>query len=144
MENIPVYDLIFKIGTAGVASVTADFKEIKDIETFSVSIDGSTEEWNPMDAKGWIKRMLTGKSMTVSCSGKRNYTDAGNSYVAGMMLKTGNDCNSVMEITFPNADKLTIPGVVDLKTPFGGDSTAVDSLEFDLLSSGKPTYVEGV
>ena len=38
--------------------------------SFSVSIDGSVQEWTPMDAEGWMKRMTTGKALTVSLSGK--------------------------------------------------------------------------
>lgn len=143
MDNIPVYEIIFKIGKNGSASVAADMIEIKDMESFDVSIDGTVEEWNPMDTKGFVKRMLTAKSLSISAKGKRNYNDEGNNYVAGMILKTGNDCNSVMEIDFPNGDKLNLPGLIDLKTPFGGESTKPDTLEWDFLSSGKPAYTEG-
>ena len=41
----PVYNLKFKIGTKGKASVEEDMAVIADMETFSLSIDGTVEEW---------------------------------------------------------------------------------------------------
>lgn len=54
--------------------------------------------------------------------------------------KTGEDCNSKAEWTFPSGAKLEFDCVINVTTPGGGDSTNVDSLEFDLMSDGKPTY----
>lgn len=45
----PVYNLKFKIGTKGKASTEEDMAVIADMETFSISIDGTVEEWTPMD-----------------------------------------------------------------------------------------------
>ena len=42
--------------------------------------------------------------------------------------------------TFPSGAKLEFDCVINVTTPGGGDSTNVDSLEFDLMSDGKPTY----
>ena len=65
---------------------------------------------------------------------------SGNDYVAGLAWKTGEDCNSKAEWTFPSGAKLEFDCVINVTTPGGGDSTNVDSLEFDLMSDGKPTY----
>lgn len=137
----PVFNLIFKIGTKGRASNAGDMAVIKDMETFSPSVDGNVEEWTPMDTEGWIRRIMTGKGFAISLNGKRHVGDPGNDYVAGMAWKSGLECSSVAAIGFPNGDELQYDCIVDVKTPFGGDSTNVSGLEFELQSDGKPTYV---
>lgn len=137
----PVFDLKFKIGTAGSSSEESDMKEIKDMETFSPSVDGNVEEWTPMDTEGWPRRLVTGKGFTIALNGKRNVGDPGNDYVASLAWKTGLDCSSKAEVEFPDGATLEFDCVVDVKTPFGGDSTNVSGLEFELQSDGKPTYV---
>ena len=138
----PVFDLKFKIGTLGRESTATDMKEIKDMETFSPSVDGNVEEWTPMDTEGWVRRLMTGKGFAISLSGKRHVGDPGNDYVAGMAWKSGLDCSSKAEIEFPDGDKLAFDCIVNVSTPFGGDSTNVSGLELELQSNGKPTYTE--
>ena len=81
----PVYENQFKIDkTGGDGSAESNLVTIADMESFSVSIDGNVEEWKPFDQEGWTRRLVTGKALTVSVSGKRNIGDAGNDYVAGL------------------------------------------------------------
>ena len=69
----PVFENKFKIGINGRSSADPDgMKTIADLETFSVAIDGNIEEWNPMESEGWTRRMVTGKSLTITLSGKRH------------------------------------------------------------------------
>lgn len=137
----PVYKNVFKIGKAGLAStLPADMVVIADIETFSPSIDGTVEEWTPMNTEGWVRALMTGKKLTVSLSGKRNEGDEGNDYVAGLAWKDGLDCSTKAEWTFPSGAKLSFNCVVNVTTPGGGDSTNVDGLEFELICDGKPTF----
>ncbi|MGN0480350.1 MAG: phage tail tube protein [Lachnospiraceae bacterium] len=140
----PVNDIEFGVCTAGrpedSALETATYTVVKDAESLAITIDGKVEEWNPMDTKGWIRRLMTGKSISISMGGKRNYGDAGNDYVAGLAYKTGQVCNSAMKITFPDKDALIIPCVINV-TSLGGDSTAINGLEWEALSDGKPIYV---
>lgn len=138
----PVFTLVFKINTlpGGVATLTS----IKDIETMSLSIDGNVEEWTPMDTEGWVRRLMTGKSFTMGLNGKRNIGDAGNDFVHGLAFKTGVDCSTNAEITFPDGAKLAFDCVVNVTESGGGDSTNVGPLAFELLSDGKPTYTPGV
>ena len=69
----PVYENQFKIDkTGGDGSTESNLVTIADMESFSVSIDGNIEEWKPFDQQGWTRRLLTGKSITISISGKRN------------------------------------------------------------------------
>ena len=128
----------------GVAPVneltfTLDNKTVTDCESLNIAFDNGIEEWNPMDGEGWVKRLMTAKSATVSLGGKRNYGDEGNDYVAGFAFKNGRAAEGVLKIIFPNGDTLSIPGVVNVTT-MGGDSTAVDALEWEVQSNGKPTY----
>ena len=136
----PVFDIDFKIGINGRESTEQDMVVIKEMETFSPSIDGNVEEWTPMDTQGWIRRLMTGKGFSITLSGKRHEGDPGNDYVAGLAWKTGTDCSSKAEIVFPNGDKLAFDCFVNVTTPFGGDSTAVSELEVELQSDGKPEY----
>lgn len=113
---------------------------VRDAESLSISFDNGIEEWNPMDQDGWVRRLTTSKSTSVSMGGKRNYGDTGNDYVAGLACKNGQDCNSWFSIIFPNLDQLIIPCVISV-TSMGGESTAVDALEWEVQSDGKPTYI---
>lgn len=139
----PVNNIKFKVNKAGRTTEPADMVVVKDMETFSIAIDNGVEEWNPMDQEGWVRRLVTAKSMTVSLNGKRNYGDAGNDYVAGLAYKNGQDCNSQGEVEFPNGDKLTFDCVMNV-TEGGGDSTNVEALSFEMMSDGKPTYAPAV
>ncbi len=136
----PVYENQFQVG-ADKESLT----EIADMESFSVSLDNGVEEWNPLDQKGWVRRLMTSKSVTISISGKRNFGDAGNDYIAGKALKNGRDAEGCLQWTFPDGAKLLFEDAVINVTNWGaGDSTAVIPLEFDMMSNGKPTYTEAV
>lgn len=132
----PVNNIKFKIGPT-----TGETKIVKDMETFSLSIDNGIEEWNPMDQEGWVRRLMTAKSITIGLNGKRNYGDPGNDYVAGLAYKNGVDCYAVLDVEFPNGDTLEMPCVVNVTACAGGDSTNVGSLEFECQSDGKPTYL---
>ena len=141
----PVYEIKFGVCTAGRKK--ADTPEtittvvVKDAESLSISIDGSMEEWKPMDQGGWTRRLMTAKSIGISMGGKRNYGDEGNDYIASLALKTGQDCNTWVSVIFPNLDQLLIPAVINV-TSLGGDSTSIDALEWEAQSDGKPTYIE--
>lgn len=136
----PVYNLKFKIGINGKASESGDMAVIADMETFSISIDGTVEEWTPMDTSGWARALMTGKKFTVGLNGKRNVGDPGNDYVANTAWKDGLDCSTKGEIEFPDGAKLTFNCVINVKNVGGGDSTNVAPLEFDMQGDGKPTY----
>lgn len=134
----PVWENKFKISTSGRTNPT--MATIADMESFSVSIDGNVEEWSPMDMEGWLRRMVTGKSLTISMTGKRNIGDAGNDYVSDSAWKTGADCESHFEWEFPSGAKLEFDCVLSVTNPGGGDSRNVAPLEFEVLSDGKPTF----
>lgn len=136
----PVHGNSFKINTAGRTGTDTTLVTIADLTTFSPSIEGQNEEWFPLDQDGWARQANTGKKMSISFSGKRNYGDAGNDYIAGMMMKTGKDCETAFEWTLPNGAKLAGNCIVNLTTPAGGDTTTIDSLEFEILIDGKPTF----
>lgn len=135
----PVHNNVFKINTEG-RTTPGTFVTIRDLETFQLSVEGNTEEWTPMDLQGWARQAVTGKKLTISFSGKRHYGDQGNDYIAEKLLATGQDCESQFEWQLPNGAKLTMDCVINLTTPAGGDSTNIDSLEFDILSDGLPTF----
>ena len=122
--------------------LTRQAEQVRQPRIFSVSIDGNVEEWKPFDQQGWTRRLVTGKALTVSVSGKRNIGDAGNDYVAGLALKTGADSHTTVVWTFPSGATLTIPCVINVTEWESGDSTAVAPLAFDIMSDGKPTFTD--
>lgn len=136
----PVFDIKFKIGTNGRDSTEAEMALIKEMETFQISIDGNVEEWNPMEAEGWVRRLMTGKGFSITLNGKRHVGDPGNDYIAETAWKAGLDCSSKAEIEFPDGSSLKFDCVVNVTAPNGGDSTAVSALECELMSDGKPDY----
>lgn len=138
----PVYEHQFQICTNGrPTNNEGTYADIADMETFSVSFDDNVEEWTPMTTEGWVRRLKTGKGVTIGLNGKRHIGDAGNDYIAGLAFKSGQACNSTLKWTFPDGTVVTIPCVVNV-TALGGDSTNVDPLELECLSDGKPTVTE--
>ena len=132
----PCYENQFKIG-----ATSTDAKPIADMETFGVSFDSGVEEWTPFDTEGWTRRLMTGKGITISVTGKRNIGDTGNDFVAGLAMKNGRDAEAYFEWTFPDGSKITFENaVINVKNIGAGDSTGVCPLEFDVMSNGKPTY----
>lgn len=135
----PVFNIDFKVDTSG-GGETPNMAVIKDMETFSIAIDGNVEEWTPMDSDGWMRRLMTGKSFTITLNGKRHNGDPGNDYVAGLAWKSGADCSTNFEIEFPSGATLTFDCVLNVTEAEGGDSTAVAALAVEVMSDGKPTF----
>lgn len=134
-----VYENVFKIGTKGMASAApGDMVPIAEMESFSVAFDNGVEEWTPMDTEGWIKRAMTSKSMAITLSGKRTVGDAGNDYVAGLVFSNGKACETKFEWVLPSGTTVKFDCVVNVSSA-GGDSTALDVLECEIMSNGKPT-----
>lgn len=136
----PVYNTKFKIGTKGKTSADADMVEIADMESFSMKIDGKTENWTSLTESGWESNLMTGKAFSIGMKGKRHVGDAGNDYVAATAWKDGLDCSTKAQIVFPDESKLDFNCVIDVSNPGGDDSNKVAPLEFDLKGDGKPTY----
>ncbi|NAS18614.1 hypothetical protein GND98_012230 [Clostridium butyricum] len=140
----PVYNTKFKIGIKGKASTDEQMATIADMETFSMSIDGTVQTWTPMTTDGWQRALMTGKSFSISLKGKRNVGDPGNDYVAGTTFADGLDCSSKATIEFPDGAKLAFDCVVSVTNNGGGDSKDVAPLEFDLQGDGKPVYTPAI
>lgn len=136
----PVHNNVFKFGTKGLESVDGDMVMPSDLENFAPSIDGKLEEWYAMDASGWAKSAMTGKKLSFSFKGKRSVGNAGNDYIAGLAWKFGQDVMTKFEWTMVSGAKLSGDVVINVTTPGGGDSTNVDTLEFEAVFYGKPTY----
>jgi len=139
----PVNNIRFRIGLAGRGSGEGDMAVVRDMETFGISFDNGVERWSPIDQDGWARRLMTRKSVTVSLSGKRNYGDAGNDYVAGLAYENGNDAVTVLEVVFPDGATLVMDCVVNVTASDGGAATDVAALEFECMSDGKPTFTKG-
>lgn len=138
----PVHNNIFKFGTEGKDSAEEKMVTPADLTNFSVSIDGTVEEWYAMDAEGWAKAAVTGKKMSIAFSGKRSVGDAGNDYIAGLAMKLGDDVMTKFEWVMVSGAKLTGTVVINITTPGGGDTTNLDSLEFEAIFYGKPSFTK--
>lgn len=130
----PVHKNQFQVG-ATVENMTP----IADMESFSVSFDNSIENWTPFESEGWQRGLMTGKSVTISVSGKRNIGDTGNDFVANFAFKNGREAEGCFKWTFPDGTTVLFENAIFSVTALGtGDSTGVGGLEFDVQSNGKP------
>ena len=136
----PVHNNAFKFGTAGLESTDEQMVMPADLENFAPSIDGTVEEWYSMDAAGWAKAAMTGKKLGFSFKGKRSVGDPGNDYIAGLAWKFGQDVMTKFEWTMVSGAKLACDVVVNVTTPGGGDTTNIDTLEFEVTGYGAPTF----
>lgn len=133
----PCYENQFQVD-AGSGSTQA-MKTIADCETFGVSFDNGVEEWTPFDTKGWTRRLLTSKAVTITVTAKRNVGDAGNDEMAGLAWANGRNSERDFQWTFPDGTTVMFKGAVINVTNIGaGDATAVAPLEFEVMSNGKP------
>lgn len=136
----PVHDNVFKFGTKGLESTSEQMVVPADLENFAPSIDGNTEEWYAMDAGGWAKAAVTGKKLSLVFKGKRSVGDPGNDYIAGLALAMGKDAMTKFEWEMISEAKMSFDCVINVTTPGGGDSTSLDTLEFECICYGKPTF----
>ena len=131
----PCYENQFKIKDGNT------FAAIADLESFSVSFDNGVEEWHPFEQNGWVRRLMTAKSITLTVNGKRNIGDTGNDYVAGLFMTSGQAAQGDVQWTFPDGGVLTMEdAVINITNMGAGDSTAVAPLEFEIMSNGQPTW----
>lgn len=119
---------------------TIDGKTIADCESFSVSFDNGVEEWRPFEEKGWVRRLLTAKGVTITVSGKRSVGDDGNDLVAGLAWLNGRDAEKDFVWNFPDGTRVEFQDAVINVTNIGSaDAADVAPLEFEVQSNGKPT-----
>jgi len=135
----PVNNNKFKVGLGGLKDTMA---MIANLTNFAPSIEGGVEEWNAMEHGGWGDAMMTSKKLSFSFQGKRTYGDPGNDYIAGLAWKSGNDVVAPFEWEMPSGAKVSFDAIINVTTPAGGESTAVDALEFEVKCKGKPTFIE--
>lgn len=141
----PCYENQFQIDTSAPGAETPTTVNIADMENFSVSFDNGVEEWTPFESEGWVRRLMTAKSLKITCAGKRNVGDAGNDFVASLFSKNGRDVEKDFTWTFPDGSKVVLTGAVINVTNIGaGESTGVAPLEFEVQSNGKPTFTPSV
>lgn len=142
--NFPVNEIKVEVDKSSIQSrsATPQWIEVKDLESGNMSVETGTETWNPFDEHGWQRALATSKSIGLSFSGKRNFGDAGNDYVAGKYMMNGQACNSAVRFTFPDNSTIIIPCVIKVTNPGGGDSTSVMPLEWECDSDGKPQTTE--
>lgn len=130
----PCYEGLFKIKASN------SYVTIADMETFSISFDNGVEEWTPYGSEGWVRRLMTAKSVTISVSGKRNIGDTGNDAVAALATKNGREAEADIQLTLKDGTTIEFAGAVISVTELEfADSTNVAPLAFDIMSNGKPT-----
>lgn len=139
----PVYNNVFKVGTAGIESAETDMVTISEMTTFSVALDNVIQTWTPMTTEGWSKSLQTGKSLSITLNGNRDTGDDGNDYVAGMAFKSGRDVETKFAWTLPDGVTVTFDCLISVTNIGGGNSTDVGGLSFDVKCNGKPTVTTG-
>ena len=106
----PCYENQFKVDVSNTD--TPSWKTVADCETFEVSFDNGVEEWTPMNAEGWKRRLMTAKSITITVSGKRNIGDTGNDYVAGLAFANGRSAEGCFQWTFKDGTTVLFENAV--------------------------------
>lgn len=138
----PCYENQFQIETSKAGAAEKTMSGIADCESFSVSFDNGVEEWTPFDQRGWTRRLVTSKSVTLSVTAKRNMGDTGNDAVAELAWVSGRDAERDFQWTFPDGTVIKFPdAVINVTNTGAGDSTAAAPLEFEVMSNGKPEIV---
>jgi len=117
-----------------------DNKPVVELEEIGLTVDGVIIDWYSYDMEGWISRLLTGKGFTMNIRGKRHVGDPGNDMVIDLLDKMGQDANKDCSLEFPNGAKIEFTAVIDVKNAGMGATTDVAPVEFDALSTGKPTF----
>lgn len=140
--NYAVHGITFKLNTG--TSETPVLSTVSDIESVSLDVTNGIEEWSPLEAEGWLKKMTTAKSFVIGFNGKRNEGDVGNDFVASKLFSSGADVETDFEFTFPWGDKFVGSCVIEVTNVGDGDSTNVGQLAWNLHSNGKPTYTPAV
>lgn len=134
----PCYENQFQAGGSATA-----LSSIANINTFEVAFDNGVEEWNSFESKGWMDRLMTSKSITLTCSGKRTIGDKGNDYIASKTFANGRDAEGNFQWTFPDGLKVLFKNAIISVTNCGtGESTSAAALEFAVMSNGKPEVIE--
>lgn len=134
----PCYENQFKIGAGGNETPSTD---IANCEEFSVAFDNRVEEWHAFGEEGWVKRLMTAKSITISVKAKRTIGDSGNDMVAACAMNNGTDAQKNLLWNLPSGATLLFRNaVLNVKNIGAGAATNVAPLEFDVMSNGKPTY----
>ena len=129
---VPVHRNSFKVTVATTPAV------IIGLEEFKVSFDTKKESWNALEDEGFGRDAITGRSINLSGSCKRIYSDATHTAIANMAFATGGECVKACEWTLPDGSKITFDGVFDVSGIAGGKVTDLDTLEFKIYVQGKP------
>ena len=130
----PCYEGQFQI------KVSNSYKDIADVESFSISIDNGVEEWNPYNEEGWVRRLMTAKSVTFSCSGKRNVGDDGNDAIAAFAFENGRNAEADFKVNFMDGSSIELTNAIVSVTAYEyGDATNIAPLDVEIQSNGKPT-----
>ena len=139
----PCYENQFQIDVSSTS--TASWKTIADCTSFSVAFDNNVEEWTPFEQEGWIRRLMTGKGVTITVNAKRNVGDDGNDAVAALAWLNGRNCEKPFQGTCPDGTGVQFnDAVFNVKDIGAGESTDVAPLNFEVLSNGKPTVTPAV
>lgn len=135
----PCYENQFQVKTGSSGS----YANIADMTGFSVAFDNGVQEWNSFDQKGWVSRLGTTKSVTITVTGKRNVGDTGNDFIADLALKNGRDLYADFKWTFPDGTSVEFTNAVINVTSNGtGETGDVAPLEFEVMSNGAPKVTE--
>lgn len=134
----PCYENQFKLGDAGEQTPET---AIANCEEFSVAFDNGVEEWHAFEEEGWVSRLMTAKSVTITVKAKRTVGDSGNDTVSALAFKNGREAEKNFLWTFPDGATVLFKNAVFNVTNNGsGASTNVAPLEFSVMSNGKPVY----
>lgn len=131
-----IWETAFQISTSG-RTVPA-LASIANLESLELSIDNVVQDWYAIGGDGFAQNLVTAKKITLAGVAKVTDTDAGNTYLQGLMLALGTAAQSTFSLTFPSGDILAGDCNIVINSGLGA-AEDVDVIEFEVHLDGKPT-----
>ena len=95
------------------------------------------------DGEGLAESDVTGGQLIGTFEGHRKFGDPAQDFIAGLLLKYGEDRKTDFRWTQPNGDKLTGKVTIANIAPQSGDPNAKSDFGFEVHYNGRPTFTAG-
>lgn len=127
------------------------FEDLIELTNVDLKINGTIQEFNPYQMKGWAKRVSTGKSMDVTCTGKFLWGNELHNYFLQLMFGDAVNQNDLeFKIIFPLIDvnatnklnaELNFIGAINFNgSELMGESNDVSPINLEIKVSNIPVF----
>lgn len=141
--NVEMPVVFTKIALKLTAEATS-YTEIPNLESITINIDKTMEDWTTFSDNGATKHLVTGDDFSVDCTAKHLWANEVHKAIVAMAHAIGSDCVKPTEITYADGSKYQFQGVYSVSNYAGGDAGGLDTLEFTCSRSGSGVLVPAV